>query len=235
MTEPINPASRVGAAAESAPQAASRAESQEVSSRSLADRILPTPRLRRFVQLNIGLVLYGLAIALNVRADLGLSPWNVFNQGVSETFGISMGSVIVISSMVILLMWIPLRQRPGLGSVMNALLIGVWYQMIANRIPVVDDVSIRVLLLGAALLCLPLATACYLGAGLGPGPRDGLMTGIAARGYSLRVVRTGIEATVLTIGWFLGGTVGIGTVLTAFTVGPLIQWLLPRFVIHTDR
>lgn len=187
------------------------------------------------MQLNIGLVLYGLAIALNVRADLGLSPWNVFNQGVSETFGISMGSVIVISSIVVLMMWIPLRQRPGLGSVLNALSIGVWYQMIANRIPEVHELWIQVLFLGAALVCLPLATACYLGAGLGPGPRDGLMTGIAALGYSLRLVRTGIEATVLTIGWLLGGTVGIGTVLTAFTVGPLIQWLLPRFVIRADR
>lgn len=193
------------------------------------------PRLARFVQLNIGLVLYGLAIALNVRADLGLSPWNVFSQGVSETFGIAMGSVIVISSIVVLMLWIPLRQRPGLGTVMNAFSIGIWYQLIADRIPVVHNLPIQIGLLAAALLCLPLATACYLGAGLGPGPRDGLMTGIAARGHSLRLVRTGIEATVLTIGWLLGGTVGIGTVLTVVTVGPLIQLLLPHFVVRADR
>lgn len=208
-------------------------EPSATPARLFADRVLPAPRVARLVQLNIGLVLYGLAIALNVRADLGLSPWNVFNQGVSETFGISMGSVIVISSIVILMLWIPLRQRPGLGTVLNALLIGFWYQMIADRLPIVDDVWIQIGLLGAALLCLPLATACYLGAGLGPGPRDGLMTGIAARGHSLRLVRTGIEATVLAIGWLLGGTVGIGTILTVVTVGPLIQLLLPRFAIRS--
>ncbi len=192
---------------------------------------MPAPRARRLIQLTFGLVLFGISLAMLVSANLGLDPWDVFHQGVAETLNIRLGVVVVATSFVVLSLWIPLRERPGIGTVMNAVLVGVVFEL---TIAVLGDPSAlgwRWVLLGGAILLNAVATGMYVGAGLGPGPRDGLMTGIAARGRSIRTVRTGIEAVVLALGWLLGGTVGLGTVLFAVLIGPLVHITLPWFTI----
>lgn len=192
--------------------------------------MLDTPDLRaRLVQLVIGLVLVGLALALVVEADLGLDPWNVFHQGVSEQTGIGLGWVVILASAVILLLWIPLRQRPGIGTVLNALLVGSSLEAAIALVPSPSGLVVRIVFLLVGVLLNGVALGLYIGAGLGPGPRDGLMTGLAARGHSVRVVRTGIELTALVIGFLLGGSVGVGTVVFALTVGPIVHVTLPRF------
>ena len=185
---------------------------------------------RRLVQLYAGLVLFGISTAMMVRSDLGLNPWDVFHQGVADRTPLSLGTVIVIAGAIVLLLWIPLRQRPGLGTVSNIFVIGLTADMGLWLIPEVISVSTRAALLAAGIILNGIATSAYIGAGLGPGPRDGLMTGLAARtGWSIRGVRTGIELTVLALGWLLGGTAGIGTILYAITIGPIVHVTLSFF------
>jgi uncharacterized membrane protein YczE len=186
---------------------------------------------RRGVRLLAGLVLYGVSVTLMVRAGLGLDSWDVLHQGLARRTGIPLGWVINAVGVLVLLAWIPLRQRPGYGTVANVVVVGLVAQAGLAVLPDARHVAARWMLLIAAILLNALATGLYVGAGLGPGPRDGLMTGLAARGHSIRAVRTAIELTVLAAGWLLGGTVGIGTVLYAISIGPLVHVLLPRLTI----
>lgn len=189
----------------------------------------PWPLWARLVQLFVGLVLYGLSAALLVRGDLGLDPWDVFHQGLSRHTGLAIGTWIIIVGVAVLLLWIPLRLRPGIGTISNAILIGLTMNWVLDIFPPVHNLALRWgCLLGGIVLC-GIATGAYIGAALGPGPRDGLMVGIAARGHSLRVVRTLLEVTVLIIGWLLGGTIGIGTVLFAILIGPIAHVTIPIF------
>ncbi|MFI0353700.1 YitT family protein [Actinomadura sp. 9N407] len=182
---------------------------------------------RRLVQLYTGLALYGLGIALQVTSTLGNDPWDVFHEGLARRFGLSIGLWIIIAGAVVMLAWIPLRQRPGIGTISNALLVGVFADLFLWLLPDPGSAAARWAYLITAIVVGGFATGCYIGAGLGPGPRDGLMTGLAARGHSIRVVRTGIELAVLGVGWLLGGTVGIGTLLYALAIGPLAHVFLP--------
>ena len=190
--------------------------------------------LRRLVQLYVGLCIYGFAAALQVRAGLGLDPWDVFHQGGARHLGLAIGTVLIIVGALVLLLWIPLRQRPGLGTVSNAVLIGVALNLSLEWLPDVHAPWLRVITLALGILLGGVATGMYIGAHYGPGPRDGLMTGIARRtGRSIRLVRTCIEVTVLVAGWALGGTVGIGTIAYALAIGPLAQMFLAVF--DTER
>jgi uncharacterized membrane protein YczE len=182
---------------------------------------------RRLAQLYAGLALYGLSLALVVEAGLGVAPWDVLHQGLARSTGLSIGTWVVLMSLVVLLLWVPLRQRPGLGTLSNAVLVGVSLDVALTLLPRLEGLALQLLALAAGVALNAVATAAYIGARLGPGPRDGLMTGIAARGHSVRVVRTGIEGTVLVAGWLLGGTVGLGTVVYALGIGPLVHPLLP--------
>ena len=191
---------------------------------------------RRLVQLFAGLLLYGASLAFLLRAGLGLAPWDVLHQGLAERTGATVGSMVVVVSFVVLLAWIPLRQRPGFGTVANALLVGVSLDVTMLVLGEVTAWPWRVGLLVGGVLLNALATALYIGALLGPGPRDGLMTGLVRRtGRSVRVVRTTLEAGVLVAGWVLGGTVGVGTVLYAVAIGPIVHALLPRLTVRTPR
>ena len=190
-------------------------------------------RVRRFGQLIVGLLLYGFTMGLMVRAVLGLDPWDVFHQGITKLVGhwvhLSYGTVITGASVLVLLAWIPLRQRPGIGTVLNAAMIGWTTDATLSLIHPTGNLTVRIAFLVAAVVGNAVAGALYIGAGLGPGPRDGLMTGMVARGIgSVRVVRTSIELSVLVIGWLLGGALGVGTVIYALAIGPLLQLLLPR-------
>ena len=192
---------------------------------------------RRLIQLFIGLVLCGLSIALIVRADLGLDPWDVLNQGVFEQFakpsGVSFGLVVNLIGMAVLLLWVPLRQKPGIGTVANVLVIGTVANFGLDWVPSDLGLPLRAGLLIAGIVLNGVASGAYIGAGLGPGPRDGLMTGIVARtGWPVKWVRTAIELTVIAVGWLLGGSVGLGTVLYALTIGPLVHIFLPLFTIR---
>lgn len=175
-----------------------------------------------------GLFLFGVSIGLLVRSGLGLDPWDVLHQGIAERTGLSMGWVVNGTAVLVLLVWIPLRERPGAGTIANVVLVGPFVDLTLLVVPEQTNLLVRIAFMVAAIVGIAVATGLYVGAGLGPGPRDGLMTGLAKRGYSVRVVRTGIEVTVLAIGWLLGGTVGIGTVLFAVSIGPLVHVLLPR-------
>ena len=188
--------------------------------------------LRRGSQLLAGLLLYGLSLALVVRAGLGVAPWDVLHQGLARTTGLSIGTWVVLMSALVLLLWVPLRQRPGVGTLANAVLVGVSLDACLAVLPDLEGLPVRVAALVAGVLLNAVATAAYIGARLGPGPRDGLMTGIAARGYPVRVVRTGIEVAVLVTGVLLGGTVGIGTLVYAVGIGPLVHPLLPLLVVR---
>lgn len=181
----------------------------------------------RLGQLLAGLLLYGASLALLVASDLGNAPWDVLHEGLSRTVGLSVGTWVVLLGALLLLVWVPLRRRPGVGTVANVLLVGVALDLVLRALPAWSGLLPRLGLLAAGVLLNALATALYLGARLGPGPRDGLMTGLAARGLPVRVVRTGIELTVLTTGVLLGGTLGLGTVVYALAIGPLVQPLLP--------
>jgi uncharacterized membrane protein YczE len=183
----------------------------------------------RLVQLYAGLLLYGVSSSMLVLAGLGLDPWDVFHQGLSRTFGLAIGTWAIIVGVVVLLLWIPLRQRPGIGTVSNVVLVGLTMNVVLGHVNAPHALAARVALLVCGVLLNGVATGMYIGAGLGPGPRDGLMTGLAARGHSIRVVRTGIEVTVLIIGWRLGGTVGVGTVAYALAIGPLAHVFVPLF------
>ncbi len=190
-------------------------------------------RARRFSQLIVGLVLYGITMGLMVRAVFGLDPWDVFHQGLTRLVGrwvdLSYGTVITGVSVLVLLLWIPLRQRPGIGTVLNAAIIGFTTDAALAVVPATGTLWVRIALLAAAVVGNAVAGALYIGAGLGPGPRDGLMTGMVARGIgSVRVIRTGLELSVLAVGAVMGGTLGVGTVIYALAIGPLLQVLLPR-------
>lgn len=188
---------------------------------------------RRLAQLLLGLSLYGAAMALMLRAGLGLDPWDVFHQGLAGRVGLSIGLLVNIVGALVLLLWIPLRQRPGIGTLANVLVIGTAMDLALMALPELDGLAVRSTALVAAIAINGVAGAMYIGAGLGPGPRDGLMTGLARRtGWSLRLVRTGIELTVLASGWLLGGTVGVGTVLYAFAIGPIVEAFLPAFTVR---
>lgn len=194
-----------------------------------------TMMIRRLSQLYVGLALYGASMAMMVRANLGLDPWDVFHQGLGERTPLSFGTVVILTGAVVLLLWIPLRQRPGIGTLSNILVIGLAADLGLWMLPQPETLPARLALLGAGIFLNGVAGGAYIGAGLGPGPRDGLMTGIVARtGWSIRVVRTSIELTVLALGWLLGGTVGIGTLLYAVTIGPILQVMLPLFTIASS-
>ncbi|WP_435070570.1 YczE/YyaS/YitT family protein [Amycolatopsis thermoflava] len=191
---------------------------------------------RRLSQLMGGLALYGTSMAMMTRAGLGLSPWDVLHEGLAARTGLSFGTVVAIASVGVLALWIPLRQRPGLGTVMNVLVISVTVDLVRAVLPDQHALGWQIALLLGGVVLNAVATAVYVGARLGPGPRDGLMTGLAARNtWSVRTVRTCIELTVLAAGWFLGGTVGAGTVLYALAIGPLTQALLPHVTWRESR
>ncbi|MFF8900890.1 YitT family protein [Streptomyces lydicus] len=187
---------------------------------------------RRLIQLYAGLTLYGVSMGLMVRADLGLEPWSVLNQGISRHTGLSIGTVTIVSGALILLLWIPLRQRPGLGTVSNVLLLGLVMDLTIALVPELHALGARIPLLAFAVLLNGAATGLYISARFGPGPRDGLMTGLHLRtGRPVRLVRTCIEVTVLAVGFLLGGSIGAGTVVYALAIGPLAQLFLRLFAI----
>ena len=193
--------------------------------------------IRRLIQLFVGLGLYGFSIALIVRADLGLDPWDVLNQGVferfAEPFGVSFGLVVNLIGLAVLLLWIPLRQMPGIGTVANVLVIGTIANVGLQWIPADLPLIIRASLLLAGIVLTGVASGAYIGAGLGPGPRDGLMTGIVRiTGWPVKWVRTAIEIAVVAVGWMLGGSIGLGTILYALSIGPLVHIFLPMFTIR---
>jgi uncharacterized membrane protein YczE len=188
--------------------------------------------LRRLSQLYAGLVLYGASMALQIRAGLGLDPWDVFHQGVAQRTGLSFGTVVILTGAVVLLAWVPLRQRPGVGTISNVIVIGLAVDATLALLPGAGSAPVAVLMLLAGVGLNAVACGAYIGAGLGPGPRDGLMTGLVRRtGGSIRVVRLTIEVTVLAAGAALGGTVGVGTVVYALSIGPLVHVLLPRLTV----
>ncbi|MGA5107763.1 YczE/YyaS/YitT family protein [Streptomyces cellulosae] len=188
--------------------------------------------VRRLFQLYAGLALYGASSALLVRSGLGLEPWNVLHQGLSERTGLSMGVVLTALGALILLLWIPLRQRPGLGTVSNVLVIGVAMDATLAVVPDAHNMAVRVALTVSGIVLNGAATGLYIAARFGPGPRDGLMTGLNRRtGVSVRLVRTAIEITVVVTGFLLGGTVGVGTLLYAVAIGPFAQLFLRVFAV----
>lgn len=183
---------------------------------------------RRVLQLLIGLPLYGFGCGLTVQAGLGVDPWTVFAQGLSLHTGVGIGWITNIVGFLVLLIWIPLRQRPGMGTVANILLVGTAIQLTVTVVPVIDGLVARAAVFAAGVVSVAVASGLYIGAGFGPGPRDGLMTGMHARlGWPIWASRAGVELTVLAIGWALGGTVGIGTVVFAASIGPLVHIALP--------
>ena len=194
---------------------------------------LRAPHLpRRIVQLLVGLTLYGVSMAMMVRGALGLDPWDVFHMGVASHVPLTFGQVTIVVGALVLLLWVPLRQWPGLGTVANVVVIGLAADAGLALIAEPDAWWARAALLLSGLVLNGVAGGLYIGSQLGPGPRDGLMTGLARRtGLSIRLVRTTIEVVVLLIGWLLGGSVGLGTVLYAVSIGPLVQFFLPRLTV----
>lgn len=210
-----------------------------VADRVAADRpelLATSRRTRRYTQLLVGLVLYAASITLLVRAGLGSTPWDVLSQGLSRRTGLSFGTMTVLVSVAVLLVWIPLRQRPGVGTVANVAVIGALvdpFLALLARLPDPLPLGARIALVVAGIGLNGLATALYVGVRLGPGPRDGLMTGLVARtGRSTRLVRSTIEVVVVSVGWLLGGTVGFGTLAYALAIGPVVHVLLPRLTVR---
>jgi uncharacterized membrane protein YczE len=191
---------------------------------------------RRLPPCLAGIVSIGVGIGLSVRADLGLSPWDVLHQGLSDVTGISIGVVVILVGVVVLCAWVPLRQKPGLGTVINSIVIGLIADATLAVVPHVESLPVRIVLLMSALLAFGLGGGLYIGSGLGPGPRDGLMTAITARGFRLWKVRTTIECSVLVVGFLLGGSIGVGTVVIALSLGPFTHFALYRFhlPVHDD-
>ena len=191
---------------------------------------------RRLAQLAVGLALYGLTLGMMIRATLGNAPWDVLHQGMAIHLPISIGTAVIAMSLVVLLFWIPLRELPGLGTVANSLAVGLGADLTLSLLEAPDAMWQRVLLMAGGIVLNALATALYIGSQFGPGARDGLMTGLHRRtGVSIRLVRTGLEVFVVAIGWLLGGVVGIGTLVYALAIGPLVQVMLPRFIVDLDR
>ncbi len=198
--------------------------------------MLPTPSrpelVRRIPRLVVGLVLFGFGVGIMVIANLGIAPWEVLHQGISNHTGIPLGTVGILTGFVVLLLWIPLHERFGIGTILNIFIIGILIDLTLWIGPetVYEPWVQWTLLLGGTLI-VAIGSGLYIGAGLGPGPRDGVMTGLGKRGVPIGLARFAIEVTVLVIGWFLGGTVGVGTVIFAFGVGPLVGFLLPRLTV----
>ncbi|MEV6300925.1 hypothetical protein AB0M02_16065 [Actinoplanes sp. NPDC051861] len=192
---------------------------------------------RRVPQLFAGLILYGVSMALMVESGLGLNPWDVFHQGVSEVSGISFGWVVLLTGVPVLLLWIPLRQRPGFGTVANLVVVGFSADAALWALPAGESIPARVGLLVGGILLNGFATGLYIGSRMGPGPRDGLMTGLHGRlpRLSIRVIRTGIELFVLGAGFLLGGTVGVGTIAYALAIGPLVHLFLPPLTVKEQK
>lgn len=188
---------------------------------------------RRLFQLYVGLVLYGVSMALMIESRLGLDPWDVFHQGLAKLTGLTFGTVTIAVGALVLLLWIPLRQRPGIGTVSNVAVIGLAVDAALALLPTVRPLAVQIAFLVGGIVLNGVATGLYLGARLGPGPRDGLMTGFVALrpGRSIRLVRTVIEVAVLAVGWLLGGKVGLGTVLYAAAIGPLAHLFIPMFTV----
>lgn len=187
---------------------------------------------RRLIQLFVGLTIFGFSMALVIRAGLGMIPWDVFHYGVASRVPLSFGTIAIIVSLFVLLLWIPLREMPGVGTISNAIWVGISADIALAILSEPDTLVLQILLMIAGIVLNAFATALYIGAQLGPGPRDGLMTGLAHRTpLSVRVVRTGIEVVVVVAGWLLGGVVGIGTVIFALSIGPLTQAFLPPLVV----
>jgi len=186
----------------------------------------PIERLARCV---IGLLICGTGLTSIIHGDLGLAPWDVFHQGVSDRTGVPIGTVIVIVGLAVLLLWIPLRVRPGIGTFLNAVLIGVTVDVLDPRLPVPNQVPLQAAFMIGGVVLFGVGSGLYIGAGLGAGPRDGLMTGIARRGASIRLARTLIEIVVLVAGVLLGGSIGVGTAVFALGIGPLVHAFLPMF------
>ena len=188
--------------------------------------------VRRLVQLYVGLVLFGVSVAMVIRSTLGNAPWDVFHQGLARTFGLGTGVWSIIVSFLLLVLWIPLRERPGLGTISNAIVVGVVLQLFIDHVGDADALGAQLAMLFGGVLLNGIAGGLYIGARFGAGPRDGLMTGLhRQRGLPLGPVRTSIEITVLISGWLLGGTVGVGTVVYALGIGPLVAITLPRLTV----
>lgn len=175
--------------------------------------------------------MFGTGLSLIIRAELGLAPWDVFHQGVADRAGLGIGTVIILTGLTLMLLWIPLRERPGLGTILNATVIGLTVNLTLPWVPEVDQLGVRGAFLIGGVVMVAVGSGAYIGAGLGPGPRDGLMTGLARRGLSIRMARTGVEASVLVLGLVLGGPVGVGTLVFAFGIGPLVQVVLPALTV----
>ena len=191
---------------------------------------------RRLVQLYAGLVLYAVSMALLVRSGLGVMPWDVLHQGLARQLGWSLGVVTMVVGALVLLAWVPLRERPGLGTVSNVVVIGLALDAALAVLPEPSSLPLRAVFVGLGIALNAVATAAYIGVHLGPGPRDGLMTGLVRRsGRSVRLVRTSIEVAVVAVGWLLGGTLGVATVLYALAIGPLVHVLLPRLSVDLPR
>ena len=188
---------------------------------------------RRLVQLYLGLTLYGASMGLMIQGNLGLDPWDVLHSGITKHLDVSFGTVVIVMSFVVLLGWIPLRQWPGLGTISNAIVIGLVTDLTLSTVDRPDELWLRIVFMASGIVVNALAGALYIGAQFGPGPRDGLMTGLVRRtGLSVRLVRTTLEVTVLAVGWLLGGVVGFGTVAYALAIGPLVHFLLPIFTVR---
>ena len=188
---------------------------------------------RRLAQLLVGLALYGVTLAMMIRATLGNAPWDVLHQGMALHLPITIGTAVIGMSLVVLLLWIPLRELPGFGTIANSFVVGLVADLSLSLLDAPEAMWARVLLMLGGLVLNALATALYIGSQLGPGPRDGLMTGLHRRtGVSIRLVRTGLEVVVVAIGWVLGGVVGIGTLLYALGIGPLVQLMLPWCIVE---
>jgi uncharacterized membrane protein YczE len=191
---------------------------------------------RRVLQLVVGLAIYGASMAMVIRGALGAIPWDVLHTGLIEHIPITFGQMSILLALVVLLMWIPLRQMPGLGTIANVFLVGLAADIALAIVPETDGIDARLALLLAGIVLNAVATAMYIGSQLGPGPRDGLMTGLARiSGHSIRLVRTSIEVFVVAVGALLGGSVGVGTVLYALAIGPLVHWMLPWFVVELQE
>jgi len=191
---------------------------------------------RRLSQLAVGLVLYGVTLAMMIRATLGNASWDVLHQGMSSHLPISIGTAVIVMSLVVLLLWIPLREMPGLGTIANSFVVGLVADAALAVLDAPGALWVRSLLMVGGVVLNALATALYIGSQFGPGPRDGLMTGLHRRtGISIGWVRAGLELVVVLVGWALGGVVGAGTVLYAVAIGPLVQLLLPRFIVELDE
>ena len=205
---------------------------------SVLDFFLPVAGLRlrrRLVQLVIGEALFGIGSGLMLQSGLGLPPWDVLHQGLAVQLGLSVGAWSIIVSFIVLLLWLPMKERYGIGTILNAIIIGVMIDVTAFLVPEATNTTIATVMLVVGMPLIGYASAMYIGANLGPGPRDGLMTAIARRGLSIRVTRWGLEAIVLLVGWLMGGTFGIGTIAFALLIGPIVQFFLPRWTIDTGR